>query len=316
MARRHRLGMSLGVAAVALLIATRAVSQTSQEAVPADNVFGSRTDTYAALLAAADADSLESAALLTPKLSAQRLQLVLRAAAAAPARPDLAWLALQSCIEVESCDVAPLEARLRAADPGNGAAWMGTLARASPGTPQLNANLAGISGSDRFDIYWNQLIVHTADALKRTKTMEDREATVLAIGLGAAQAIPALQGLSRPCKDVAVARPEDLGSCRKLSGALRHSDTFIIESLGLSMALRVWSASSDEYRQAAAETRVLHYRLRKLGGVSPDLSSDEGAQRHLELLASHRTEQEALIADFVARGINPSPPAAWTDPGL
>ena len=309
--------MSLGVAAVALLIASRAVCQTSQEAVPADNVFGSRTDTYRALLAAGDADSLEAAALLTPKkLSAERLQLVLRAAAAAPARLDLAWLALQSCVEVESCDVAPLEAHLRAADPGNGAAWMGTLARASTGTPQLTAGLAGIFGSDRFDIYWNQFIVHAADALKRTKTMEDREALILAIGLGAAQAVPALQPLGRACKDVAVVRPEDLSSCRKLSGALRHSDTFLIESFGLSIARRVWPASSDEYRQAAAETRVLHYRLRELGELSPDLTSDEGAKRHLELLATHRTEQEALVADFVARGINPSPPAAWIDPAL
>lgn len=71
--------------------------------------------------------------------------------------------------------------------------------RAAAGTPQFDAALAGIFGSERFDIFWNQLIVHSADALKRTKTMEDREALSLAIGLGAAQAVPALQQLSGAC---------------------------------------------------------------------------------------------------------------------
>ena len=301
---------------MALLFAVRAMCQTSQQSASADDVFASRTDTRAALLAAGDADSLEAAALLTVKLSAERLQLVLRAAAAAPARTDLAWLALASCIAVESCDVAPLEARLRAADPGNGAAYMGTVARATAGSPQLSASLAGFAGSERFDLYWNQLIVHTADALKRTKTMEDREALGLAMGLGAAQSIPALQPLSRGCKDVAVVRPEDVGGCRKLSAALRHSDTFIIESFGLAIARRVWPAASEEYRQAAAETRVLHYRMSSQGDADSAVASNEGANRHLELLATHRTEQEAAVADLVARGINPSPPATWTDPYL
>jgi hypothetical protein len=307
--------MSFGVAVVALLITNRAVCQTSEAPAADANFWESRANTRAALLAAADADSLEAAALLTPKtLSAERLQLVLRAAAAAPARPDLAWLALASCIQVESCDVSPLEARLRAADPGNGAAWMGTLERAAASTPQLSASVAGVSGSERFDIYWNQLIVHTAAALERTKTMEDREAVALATGLGAAQAIPALQRLSHACTEVTVARPEELGSCRKLAGVLRHGDSFIIEGLGLGIARRVWPASSDEYREAAAATRVLHYRLRELAAWNPDITSDAGANHYLELLAVHRTEQEALLAELLARGISPSPPAGWTEP--
>lgn len=318
MARTHLARTTLAAVVGALLVAAGAVAQTSQEAaLDTDSWESSHADTRAALLAAGDADSLEADALLTPmKLSAERLQLVLRAAAAAPARLDLAWLALQSCVAVESCDVTPFEARLRAADPGNGAAGMGTLARAAAGTPALDASLAGVVGSERFDIYWNQLIVHTADALKRTKTMADREAMILAIGLGAVLALPALQPLSRGCKDVAVTRPEDVSGCRKLSGALRHSDTFLVEGFGLSIARRLWPASSDEYRRAADETRVLHYRLRKSGELSPHVTSDEEANRYLELLATHRSEQETLVADLVAHGINPNPPAAWTDPSL
>jgi hypothetical protein len=292
------------VAAVALLCAARADCQTSQQAA------GTRT----ALLAAGDADSLEAAALLTaPKDSPERQQLVSRAAAAAPARPDLAWLALQSCIMAEGCDVTPLEARLRALDPGNGAAWMGTLARSAPGSAQLDAGLAGVAGSERFDIYWNPLIVHVSDAIRRTRAMPDREATILGIGLVAALAVPALQPMGRACKDAALVRPEDLGACRRLSAVLSHSDTLLIESFGLSIAQRVWPASSDEYRRAADGSRVLHYRMSKLGDWG---ASDRQMDNYLERLATHRTEQEALVAGLVARGIALSPPAGWTEPSL
>jgi hypothetical protein len=315
MARRNLARTSSGAAVVALLLAARAGCDTGQQADRDASAADSHADTRAALLAAGDADSLEAAALLTPKnLSVERLELVSRAAAAAPARPDLAWLALQSCIQAESCDVTPREAGLRAVDPGNGAAWMGTLARAAAGTPQLRASLAGIADSARFDIYWNPLIVHVADALERTKTMEDREAIVLAIGLAAAQAIPALQQMSRGCGDAAHAQPADPGICRKLSAVLRHSDTAIVEGLGLSIALRVWPASSDEYRRAADEIRVLHFRMRQPGEWSSVATSDERAKRYLRQLATHRTEQEALVADLISAGIDPSPPAGWTDP--
>lgn len=317
MARRHVAVTSLGVALVALLFAARSLAQTSDEgALDAYSWEARAALTRPALLAAGDADSLEAAALLTPKNSAERLQLVLWAVAAAPARTDLAWLALASCIAVESCDVTPLEARLRAADPGNGAAWMGTVARAPAGSPQLNAGIAGIAGSERFDIYWNPLLVHTADALKRTKTMEDHEALGLALGLGSALAIPALQPMSRACKDAPVARPEDVSACRKLSTVLRHGDTYIVESLGLSMAQRLWPASSEEYRRATDEKRVLWYRIHKEGELSRDATSDEAANRYLGRLAAHRTEQEALVAEFVAGGLSPNPPAGWVEPAF
>jgi hypothetical protein len=312
MARRNLAGTSWAVAAMALLCAARADCQTSEQAVP--DAWASRADTRVALLAAGDADSLEAAALLTPdKPSPERLQLLLRAAAAAPARPDLAWLALQSCILAEGCDVAPLEARLRALDPGNGAAWMGTLKRSAPGSAQFNAGLAGVAGSERFDIYWSPLIVHLTEALRRTKRMEDWEAASFAIGIGAAQAVPALSPMVRACKDAAVVRPEDLAACRRLSAVLRHGDTVLIESLGLAVARHVWPASSDEYRQAEDEARVLHYRTSRL----PDWSTSlEGTNHYLALLATHRTEQEAIIADLLASGVNPDPPAGWTEPSL
>jgi len=78
------------------------------------------------LLQAGDPDSLETAAFLTEfgkDEPAERLEAFARADAAAPDRPDLIWLHLQACGEVPSCTTGPLESRLQALDPENGAAW-------------------------------------------------------------------------------------------------------------------------------------------------------------------------------------------------
>jgi hypothetical protein len=79
------------------------------------------------LIAAGDADSLAAAAMLSvgPTFDpAQRLTLSARAVSKAPDRPDLVWLNLRLCTQVDTCNPEPLEAQLRALDPDNGAAWL------------------------------------------------------------------------------------------------------------------------------------------------------------------------------------------------
>src|SRR5215469_16991708 len=80
-----------------------------------------------ALLAAGDPDSLAAAGLVNPRsTNEERLVLAARASGAAPNRKDLAWLHLELCVRVDSCDVAPIEAQLHALDPGNAAVWSGS----------------------------------------------------------------------------------------------------------------------------------------------------------------------------------------------
>jgi hypothetical protein len=85
------------------------------------------------LIAAGDADSLAAAAMLSigPTFDpAQRLTLSARAVSKAPDRPDLVWLNLRLCTQVDTCNPEPLEARVRALDPDNGAAWFDSIGRA------------------------------------------------------------------------------------------------------------------------------------------------------------------------------------------
>src|ERR1700677_1910054 len=90
-----------------------------------------RTDQ--SLIAAGDADSLAAAALLSigPTVNAaQRLTLIERAVSEAPDRPDLVWLNIRLCTQVDTCNPEPLQAQLRTLDPDNGAAWFDSLGRA------------------------------------------------------------------------------------------------------------------------------------------------------------------------------------------
>ncbi len=64
-------------------------------------------------------------ACLLPSRPDDSLALIGRAIAAAPERPDLAWLQAQVCQEVTRCDPEPIERHLRGLDPSNGAGWMG-----------------------------------------------------------------------------------------------------------------------------------------------------------------------------------------------
>jgi len=71
--------------------------------------------------------------------------------ATAPERADLVWLQAQVCEKLARCDPEPVERRLRALDPTNGAGWMGALARAYVAKDEetTDAAIAAIGRSDR-----------------------------------------------------------------------------------------------------------------------------------------------------------------------
>ena len=149
--------------------------------------------TTTALLAAGDADSLAAAALLGhwPKADpAERSALISRAVAAAPDRPDLIWLNIGACIQVESCDPTPFATKFQRVDPANGAAEWVSISRAGKthDAPAVRNYLAGIASSTRFDTYWNATIVHATNAILRTRTMDLRTAFTATIGAEAALA--------------------------------------------------------------------------------------------------------------------------------
>ena len=294
---------------VALLCAGCAAGGVRQEVTYERNI--QRTTT--ALLAAGDADSLAAAALLGhwPKADpAERLALISRAVAAAPNRPDLIWLNIGVCFQVESCDPTPLAAQLHGVDPANGAAWFVLTGRAgkSSDAAAVRKNLLSIATSTRFDTYWNAMIVHVTNAVLRTHTMDLRAALTATIGVAAGTAIPAYQSIVNACKGASLKDPDAVATCRQVASVMRHGDTYITEMIGVAIAKRSWPEGSAEYLDAVSAKRLAYYRMDTDGNFSRNhyWSSQYFAKR-LQLMTENKTEQEVNLAEIVNAKLSPNP---------
>ena len=271
------------------------------------------------LQAKGDADSLAAAAILTewPKDdAAKQLALLTRAATLAPSRADLAWLQLESCGRVDSCDPAPLATRLHALDEENGAAWGLLLTRAAKAGDEgaVSKYLSAIASTKRFDIYWNPSIARLSDAVSDGHAMGMPTALAAVIGTEAALAIPAYQHLSNACKPPALQEPGRPETCRRISEVLRNGDTYITEMIGVAIAKRVWPDDSEEYAGAVAARRLAQYRMKTMASILPDsFRTDAEAKQYVTLLATHRTEQEVATAVITAAGKSLDPPPNWKE---
>jgi hypothetical protein len=302
---RRRLECAIAIGLSSLLISCAASPEAK---IAADKRHLQRVAT--ALAQRTDADSLAAAGLLSlPSRPDDSLTLIGRATAAAPGRPDLVWLQAQVCQEVTRCDPEPMERHLRELDPSNGAGWMGALARAnsSRNDEAMDVALAAIGRSSRVDIYWTTLIAGLSRATAQTKTISLEEAELAVIGVLAAQAIPAYSGVSKACTGERLQRAEIIQACRGVAGAFERGDTYVTEMIGIAIAKRVWPGDSPEWKAAAEARRVFEYRSKFWQAL--DIRDTSHAEAFLTLCAQNLREQDVLLAQLIAAGKNPNPPA-------
>jgi hypothetical protein len=271
------------------------------------------------LIATGDADSLAAAAMLSigPTVNpVQRLTLIARAVSKAPDRPDLVWLNVRLCTQVDSCNPEPLEAQLRALDPDNGAAWFDSIGRAGSRNDvvAVRKDLSAIATSRRFDTYWNATIVHITNAILKTHTMDLPTALVATIGMASAMAVPPYQTIVNACKGDPLQDPDVLSTCRQVSTVMRGGDTYLTEMIGIAIAKRAWPEGSPTYVDAISARRVAHYRMDADGKLSLHrfLSSEYAAKR-LQLMMEKKTEQEVNLAEILNARWSPNPPSDYTD---
>lgn len=244
------------------------------------------------------------------------LPLIARAAAAAPQRPDLAWLHIQFCGISKGCDPAPLELHLQALDPTNGVAWLDPPRWGSGpvDTTQRRERLAAVANSERFDVYLNTTITHAVNAILKTGAMDPETALTSVLGMASAVAIPAYGLISQMCKGTVMEAADVLADCRRASAVFRRGDTNLSEVIGTTIAMRAWPEGSAEYVDALATRRTLRYRMEMALKADLQAAGDEGhAKTYLQLLSTHRTEQEMYLAQIINAGLNPDPPADWKD---
>jgi|ERR1700722_1080857 len=271
------------------------------------------------LIAAGDADSLAAAAMLSvgPTFDpAQRLTLSARAVSKAPDRPDLVWLNLRLCTQVDTCNPEPLEAQLRALDPDNGAAWFDSIGRAGRRNDvvAVRKDLAAIATSRRFDMYWNATIVHITNAIVKSHTMDLPTALIATIGMASGTSVPAYQTILNACKGDPLLDPDVLSTCRQVSTVMRGGDTYITEMVGIAIAKRAWPEGSPTYVDAISARRVAHYRIDADGKISLRRFLFTGfAAKRLQLMTEKTTEQEVILAEILNARRKPDPPSDYTD---
>jgi hypothetical protein len=236
------------------------------------------------------------------------LPLIERAIAASPMRADLIWLETEVCLKEGSCDPAPIEQRLRVADPVNAAGWLGALVRAKSSGDEraTEAALEAVGRERRFDIYWTPLISRLSEAVIKGHKMSSQEAVTLIAGYLAAAPIPGYEAATKACEGDAIKRADVNAACRGVARAFQEGDTYLTEMIGVAIAKRVWPEQSPEWKAAAAEHRVYDYRSKLW--LTLDVDDDAHAARYLALCGKYRREQDLWSAQILAAGKNPNPP--------
>lgn len=301
-------------AALFLLVVVSAVGHAAVDELDAGALETAVTNAASMLAGRSDADSLAAAALLVGVTDGARAeQLAARASAAAPKRPELLWLHGQLCKDAPGCNRKPIDAKLRALDPENGAVFLPALQEIDPGTDTREADrlLAAVAASKRIDFYWNPLIAHLAAAVISTRTLAPGPSVVAVIGVASTVLIPPVAATSLPCRDW-IPRQERRNECKAIARAFLQGDTAVAEAAGQAMTQGLWPESSPEALAAAQARRVLLYQVSTNRATAAQRLSDEAAvHRYLDKLARYRREREVIVAELAEAGLGTSPPADW-----
>jgi hypothetical protein len=304
-------------------------------ALVAQTVYADGTAEHSAaidrLIAKGTANSLAAAAVLKQfgeESDNGSYALVARAVQFAPARRDLAWLAVRLCASSSDCDDTAPEKHLREVDPGNGIGSTGALTRAQRknDAAAIDAALTAIGNSERFYVYFDPLVAATATELAEAQHQgagqrsgkEIARATVEMIGVIAASVLPPSQSFSYSCKGLALEQvPGRLGRCRRAAEAFARADTFIVEGLGLSLQQQLWPLDSPEGASITARRRVFQYRLEEYSRLNISSSKvDEFPPDAVEVLRAHEREQDAALVYFTKAGVPADPPPKWVSRSL
>jgi hypothetical protein len=224
-----------------------------------------KTTDSAVRIDAADATAAAALQLYFQKNdSAQALKLLEKATKQSPKRAEISWLHFALCAQVLECNTAPIEAQLGKLDPGNGAVRLGALARAQRDGDQEAAGvvLDSISRSQKFQIYWNSLISKLARAIvkqagKRPQPVSQSLNEIM--GWYSKLASAAFGPILVACRvERAAADAITNARCIRTAGLLLQGDTYIGESVGLTLAKSLLGAERAE--QIAERSEASQYQ--------------------------------------------------------
>jgi hypothetical protein len=286
-----------------------------------------RHSVVAALIAQDSASSLATAAVMsrldTP--ASQSAELIARAVAMAPDRPELLWVQWRVCAPVHCADEERIRAHLKAVDPDNGLAWMPDLeqawARQSPS--DVTAVVAQIGAGRHMRIYWNSATVMMVDSLTgigdppRHSGMGPDIYTrmVYASGILAAVSIPPLQPLSKACQADQLHQAGRRAACEAMVTRLQASDSVLTQGLGLSLQAKWWPEGSAGREALLAQHRQLEY-LMMASSRTRLMHMNRDAATRIEAARRYQNETDVMRAMLTSFHEPVERPADWKDPYL
>jgi hypothetical protein len=281
-----------------------------------------RAAAIAALAGRADANSLAAAAALAFGGEAQHpsaLELAARASALAPDDAAIGWIQVRLCANTVGCDVRDAATAMRWLDPDNAAAWLPTLAAALRDRDSFEVDrvLADMAQGERFDIYWNRIVVITFDALKavskslpRGVVDSDSARFGLVVGVVAAEVVPPFTPLLEACHE-SLPGTERRESCQKIAKNMQQGDTIVAEIAGLNLEKRFVAGDGREFRALAERRRVLDWRVANAdlfdATMLPWLRNAHARWR-VARMRSLRRDEDVLLAILREQGLPLDPP--------
>ncbi len=274
------------------------------------------------LIRSGTADSLATASLLAHLTQASEgehasgasarpdpAQLIERAIALAPNRPELIWLQLRDC-ESRRCAQEPLIAgRLKEIDADNGLAWLGDLNAAQGKSPEdVTRVIEQIGGAPKPRVYWNQLAVMMFDALTHREgkkpptaiTLHADDRLVHVTGVLAAVDMPVFRPLVFACRPDELVAAGRRAACEMAMARLEGSDAVITHLVRLSVLEAWWPATAPEGAALRLERLQRRYqtvtsnRIRE-GRADSDAETRVEAMRHLE---TEEDVERAMLREF------------------
>ncbi|HEY0943518.1 MAG TPA: hypothetical protein VGE08_25765 [Steroidobacter sp.] len=238
----------------------------------------------------------------------QALNMIQKAAKAAPDRPEILWLHVRICSEVPGCEPQPIETQLRKLDPVSGSVWLGALARAQRrGDASAEEQiLEAMTKAAHFNTYWTTLIARLTPPLSRTPLASSSAQPVptpvtnamnATIGWLSSLAASSFKPLSTACDQQHVREPATRVRCDQIARALERSDTVLAEGIGLGILQRLAIPDSAAAIQLRGKVQLLRYQNQESGAiVAAQVEKEKFSEQMLKLMSQLKKEQDVARA--------------------
>jgi hypothetical protein len=243
------------------------------------------------------------------------LELIERAEALAPERPELVWIHISIC-RVQPCGkIGEVEEHLKALDPNNGFVWLPYLAASTKAGSEsgITEAIVRIGASSSLTTYWTQRVVMMADALSVAEpTAGLSERGIGAIGIAAAMPWYPLQLMSKACHVEQFIQPGRRAACEALMARMEQSDTILTQSFALSVQARWWPAGSQQLGVLKAKHRRLDYVMLTSSRLRLFRMNHDMALR-IDAARKYEREEDVDLVLVKSFGLPAVPALDWKD---